>query len=158
MIEVEWDDSFSVNIDEIDDQHKELFVLLAEFDAAIMEHKTNDVVDEVLSRLVAYTAHHFEQEEELMRAGSYPDIDNHIAQHRKLVEDIVEFKRRADSGEHIAYELNHFLRKWLVNHIKHSDSGYAKYLEVGRTHTVAEWKAKVDVKLNPPKKAWWKFW
>lgn len=157
MIEEQWSEAYSVSINEIDEQHQELFVLLNEFDDAISAHKTNDVVNEVLARLISYTTRHFALEEEVMRLGHYPDLEAHIVQHRDLVKDIEKFIARADAGEHIAYELNHFLRKWLVNHIKHSDLGYAKFFATGKHQSIDELKVTIEVKEHPVK-PWWKFW
>ena len=62
-----WSDDFSINIQEIDEQHKVLVDLLNQLHVAIREHHGKTTSREILNRLAEYTRTHFLLEESLMR-------------------------------------------------------------------------------------------
>lgn len=129
MSDFTWDNSYSVGIDEVDSQHKEIFSIIDEFDTAIRDKKAADIVSSILGRLADYTKYHFKLEEDLMIACKFPDCENHIALHEKLISDLNGFIERSNAGENVSLELMHFLRKWLVYHIKNSDMSYSRHLD-----------------------------
>jgi len=63
---IQWSDQFSVNIQEIDEQHKVLVDLLNQLHNAIREHHGRATSREILNRLAEYTRTHFLLEESLM--------------------------------------------------------------------------------------------
>ena len=67
MAMVEWDDVYSVDIQEIDEQHKCLIEIMNELYTALANKANRDLVAEVLNKLVEYTKVHFAVEETLMR-------------------------------------------------------------------------------------------
>ena len=56
---IQWSDQFSVNIQEIDEQHKVLVDLLNQLHNAIHEHHGRATSREILNRLAEYTRTHF---------------------------------------------------------------------------------------------------
>jgi hemerythrin-like metal-binding protein len=64
-----------------------------------------------------------------MARHSYADSAAHIAEHKKLVADVVAFTQKLDSGKAtISIELLRFLRGWLTTHIMHTDQQLGKAL------------------------------
>ncbi|MCB1160528.1 MAG: bacteriohemerythrin, partial [Leptospiraceae bacterium] len=128
---VQWDESFSVHVTELDEEHKNLIQILNQLFKAIHNNETKEKLNGILESLIQYTIKHFESEEKFMRSISYPDLNRHIEEHRKLTKDVVEYKKEFDLGiETISFELLDFLRKWLTKHILHSDKKYYQYLFV----------------------------
>lgn len=72
-----WSDDFSVNVQEIDEQHKVLVGLLYELHLAIFGHHGRKTSRDVLDRLAEYTRTHFLLEESLMRLTNYLDFEFH---------------------------------------------------------------------------------
>ncbi len=125
---IEWSDVLSVGIDEIDSQHKVLVDLINEMHEAIHQRHGSGVVRDVLSKLAEYTKIHFAVEESLMRILGYPDYEEHKAQHQELIHSMMDLQQKVDSGKTaIGFELMHFLKIWLTNHIMESDQEYGEY-------------------------------
>lgn len=122
-----WDDSLSVGIEEIDEQHKVLVNLLNDLHDAIRSHHGREVVEATLTQLADYTRIHFTVEESLMRIMGYPDYDGHKAQHEALIEQLQGFQQRVAEGQAVTFELLHFLRNWLTHHIQEGDARYTDF-------------------------------
>ena len=59
MALMNWDDSYSVNIQAFDEQHRYLFGLLNRLHAAMKAGKSNAVMGPTLNELVRYVETHF---------------------------------------------------------------------------------------------------
>ena len=124
-----WEDSYSVKVPLIDEQHKKLFALINQLYDAMSKGKANDVVARVIGELVSYTKTHFGAEEKLLQSKNYPDLKAHQAQHRKFVEKVEQFQKEFAQGKiTVSNEVMHFLRDWLVNHILKTDKQYSSFL------------------------------
>lgn len=123
---MEWDDSYSVHVREIDLQHQKLMGMINEF----YDHVGKDpgqAFRALLDSLVEYTKYHFSTEEKYFRRFSYADSGNHVQMHQRFTEKVVDAKRRLDEGKFvISLEVTTFLKEWLVQHIKVSDMAYSR--------------------------------
>lgn len=122
---VTWQDGYALDLDEIDDQHRMLFDIMNRLWSAIIRRAETVELGGILEDLERYTVLHFTEEETFMRSISYMDFDEHIEQHRRFVDYIIQEKRSALAGRQVSLELIHFLRDWLVNHILVEDKRYA---------------------------------
>ena len=126
---IEWSDSLSVGVRELDDQHKELVRLVNVLYEALKAGRGREALKDILGGLVRYTKVHFATEERFFNRLGYPEKDEHIQQHRKLVDQVLEFKKKVDSGQDmISVNLLDFLKDWLINHIQVSDKKYGPFL------------------------------
>jgi hemerythrin len=66
MAFMEWNNSFSVNVAEIDNQHKHLIDLINKLFEAMSVGKGSEVMGTVLKDLINYTVSHFAMEEKYM--------------------------------------------------------------------------------------------
>jgi hemerythrin-like metal-binding protein/PAS domain S-box-containing protein len=127
-LELKWSDAYSVNIASMDSQHKTLFQYLDELEAA-EKMKNYASVKEIINKLVAYTVNHFKDEEELFKNSKYPYTATHIKAHEDIIRDVSVYKQDIDNGnEEVTFELIHYLRNWLVNHIYRVDKKYTLYI------------------------------
>jgi hemerythrin len=127
MALIEWDDSFSVNVREIDLQHQKLVGMLNDFDEHLRQHPTQ-AFQALLDSLVEYTQYHFATEEKYFSKFSYPDARAHIEEHRTFTEKVLNVRSSFNKrGELLLFfEITNFLKDWLTTHIKGSDKAYAK--------------------------------
>lgn len=126
---VTWSQDFSVNIQEIDDQHKVIVDLINKINDAVAGNGGPETVKQVIEQLVHYTTVHFSIEEALMRMFHYPDYEQHKQIHKNLLERVLAFQKQYAKGNtQIGPELLYFLRDWLLNHIVKIDRGYSAYL------------------------------
>jgi hemerythrin len=160
----DWSDEYSVGIEEIDEQHKTLFLLINRLDQAILDRKGSTVCGGILDALVDYTHIHFSQEQTLMRVGCYPDYDAHCELHKDLVDEVEALRQKIATGKAtISFELMHFLRNWLTKHILGEDMKYGVYFRENKQEqqqNVRKWTDQSRGALSEHKKKspWWKFW
>jgi len=122
---IPWSENYSVNIKEIDEQHKMLIEMINDLYDAFMkkEHKTK--VEEIVSRMAEYTVVHFNYEENLFKEFSYKDSLAHIAEHKLFLEQVGAFQDDLKSNKiTLTFKIITFLQKWLLEHISVSDKKY----------------------------------
>jgi hemerythrin len=126
---IEWTEELSVGIQEIDEQHKVLVGLVNDMHRAILEHHGSETAKEILGRLGDYTRIHFAVEESLMRIFDYPKYEEHKKQHEELIRQFKVYHEKVMSGSaSISFQLLHFLKLWLSQHILESDKDYSPYM------------------------------
>ncbi len=127
---VEWNDSLSVGIDEIDEDHKKLVALLNELHDAVEAGAGHTVLGKVLEGLILYVSHHFGHEEGLFLRAQYPGYEEHKREHEELTAQVkaVYDKFNSDPEGMLALEVLDFLKDWLYIHIMKSDRQFGVYL------------------------------
>jgi hemerythrin-like metal-binding protein len=127
---IEWNDSLSVELGCIDEQHKKLVDILNSLHGSSASAKDSAAVKKILNDLVEYTVYHFSFEEGLMREHQYPDYENHLVAHRALVDQVGKFNEEVQAGRaKLSGELFKFLRSWLNGHIRGTDKRYSAHLK-----------------------------
>lgn len=126
---LQWDESYSVQVTSLDQQHQTLFRTINELHDALRAGHGKDILGKVLQRLIDYTKSHFAAEEVILERNGYPDLAAHRAAHKALVNQVLKFKEDFEAGTGgIAVEIMQFLQKWLREHIQNTDKKYGKYL------------------------------
>ncbi|PLX49800.1 MAG: hemerythrin [Desulfobulbaceae bacterium] len=124
-----WKPEYSVNIKEIDDQHKQLVAMVNELHEAMTQKKGKEVLGPILAKLINYTATHFAAEEKLMQQHGYPDYDKHKAKHEKMVQKVLALQNDYKGGKiTMTFEVSKFLQDWLNKHILGTDKQYSAFL------------------------------
>ncbi|GBD92299.1 bacteriohemerythrin [bacterium BMS3Abin04] len=129
---VTWCGVFSVKNPHIDQQHKNLFSIVNEFHSAVKQKSNKSEIFSILNKLIQYTEAHFKDEEKIAKASRCPanTLQEHIAEHEKLIEDIFNLNSELQSGkERTLSQLEEFLDKWLILHVLVHDKAYAYYLK-----------------------------
>ena len=121
-----WSEEYALGLPQIDDQHKFLFELIDEVWRAIASRSDRETLLRVVGALEEYTISHFGAEEAFMREHLYSRYFEHKAEHEKFVSRIAHEKAAVTAGRQLSLDLLHFLRDWLVQHIRHTDRGYAE--------------------------------
>ncbi|MCG8427010.1 MAG: bacteriohemerythrin [Chromatiales bacterium] len=124
-----WKESYSVGVKALDDDHKKLIELLNQFRVAYTYHTSEEFEKQALKDLIDYTKYHFEKEENLMAQAGYPDLEDHKAQHRVMIEQVEIFLEDYGCRGHESLEgVAAYLEGWLINHINGTDKQYGPYL------------------------------
>lgn len=125
---IKWDDSFSVNVAEIDGQHQKLVALINTLNDAMRQGKGKDVLDKTVAELINYAATHFKTEEKYFDQFGYPETEEHKKEHSDFVRKVSEFKKGMDERRlGLTIEVMDFLSHWLTNHIKGTDKKYSRF-------------------------------
>jgi hemerythrin-like metal-binding protein len=128
MALITWDDSLSVKVASIDEQHKKLAGFLNHLhDLMISGKGTNqDELRKILNGLVAYTQEHFSYEEKHMVQYHYEGMNEHVAEHQNFVKEVSVFLDKLNAGNVIiSSKILTFLKEWVVTHIKGTDQKYS---------------------------------
>jgi len=129
MALITWNENFSINIAEIDSQHKKLIELINELHEAMKVAKGKDVMGNILSELVNYTVYHFGTEEKLFQKHGYPEFVSHKKRHDDLTKQVKDTADKFNKGGNIiTVDVMNFLKDWLQNHILTVDKRYAPFL------------------------------
>jgi len=121
----EWNEKYSVGIQSIDNQHKELFKHLNVLLHAMKEGKAENVTNQILSELEIYTRNHFIKEEFYFHRFNYPQAAEHIQEHQIFIQKIESFKSEFNARKiTLTYELLSFLKDWIDHHIMEVDKKY----------------------------------
>jgi len=124
-----WGDNFSVNVTQIDEQHKKLVGMLNDLYDAMKEGKGKNAAGNVLSGLVQYVATHFATEEKLMKEHAYPEYLKHKMEHDALTKQALNLQKQfLEDNPVLTVELMKFLQDWLSNHILGTDKKCGTYL------------------------------
>lgn len=130
-----WKEAYSVHVNALDRQHRQLFDMISELNEALAAGKGNEVVGKILDRLVDYTMSHFAAEEKLLERYGYAGLAEHRAKHQELaarVEGLVQEFKAGNQGVSVSLML--FLRSWLKDHILGTDKLYSEYLNQKGMH------------------------
>jgi len=127
---IEWNEKYSVHIEEIDGQHKKLFSIINSLHDAMKAGKGIEVIGNLLGELVDYTYYHFAAEEKYFRLCNYPHFDVHKSEHDLMRNLVADLKVRFDANaQAIIIEVMELLRDWLSDHVLGSDQKYGSFLK-----------------------------
>jgi hemerythrin-like metal-binding protein len=124
-----WDNTLSIGVDEVDEDHRRLVDLFNIFNHSVAEGESTDYVQAVLEELISLTVWHFRHEERLMLKYGYEGLSEHKEEHQDLIESVKELQQqylrenKSVSGEDIQ-----FLEHWLTAHIYDADMKLGNYL------------------------------
>ena len=126
---INWEESLSVNIKEIDLQHQKLIQIINDLHEAMRQKKTQDLLGKIIDELIAYTSTHFLTEEAYFEKYQYGDRLSHKRIHTDFVKKVGEFKKEFSAGKlMLSMEIMTFLKEWLVKHIQGDDKKYGPFL------------------------------
>ena len=129
MKNIIWDEKLSVEIDEIDEDHRKLVELFNILSHSVAEGDSTDYIEAVLEELISLTIWHFRHEERLMVKYNYEGMAEHKAEHHDLIDSVRELQQKyyknnkVLTDEDIAY-----LEVWLTEHILGHDMKLGFYL------------------------------
>ncbi|UCE41366.1 MAG: hemerythrin family protein [Candidatus Aminicenantes bacterium] len=130
MAKIEWDDSLSVGVGLIDEQHKMLIQKLRDLSDALDEGREFNKIMKTLDFMIDYTDFHFSTEEKHMAEHDYPELEDQKNQHEHFkvtLNHILEDFKEEGPTKALATSINVFLLNWLINHIKGTDLKLGKF-------------------------------
>ena len=129
MSQFKWDASYSVRVKQFDADHQQLVAILNELYDGMTAGHGQQVLNDVLNRLVLYAQRHFAAEEVAMRKIQYPQLQEHVDEHRKFTAKVGVVMQELKTGKiGISLELFDFLSGWLKHHIMVVDKQYGPAL------------------------------
>lgn len=124
-----WREDYSINIPEMDAQHKVIFERANDLYEAISARKEKAVIENALSLLIRAIETHGEAEETLMKQHGYPGWENHRKQHKFMLRELTEIRDKYKKGD---FDINKsfldFFKKWIIVDILTEDRKYGDFL------------------------------
>ncbi len=126
---MEWKDQYSVNIKEMDEQHKKLVEIINKHSIAVKSKEEREVLKNTIEGLLDYIEVHFNREEELMMQHDFSEYNAHKEEHSYLTQEVLNLYMRFMKGdEDTAFMVVSLMNHWLFNHICNEDKKYGEYL------------------------------
>jgi hemerythrin len=123
MSVLQWRDEFSVGIEEVDHEHRELIEMIRSLQESLKEGADVDDVIDVLGEIYAQIAAHFALEEKMMRQTQYPALADHKEDHETLLDDLRDIMDEVeDDGVLDEPRLTDDLDRWFSDHFKTHDA------------------------------------
>jgi len=130
MSDLKWDDSYSVGITKIDDDHQNLIKLINEAHGAVFGTDDAGKVAAVVKDMKEYALNHLGTEEKLMDQYDYPDADEHKSQHEifRMKSQMLNSLVSGGDGAPDPLDVFQFLSLWLIDHIMKHDKKFGDFL------------------------------
>ncbi|MCS6985115.1 MAG: hemerythrin family protein [Leptospiraceae bacterium] len=125
-----WEETeLTLAIPYIDSQHLWLCALMFQGENALKltnQELFQKTFSQILRYLYLYAERHFKAEEAILQHFSYPAREEHRRRHASFVQYLERFQKY-DFTPQSAETLLHFLKAWLVTHVKKEDFHYAAF-------------------------------
>ena len=129
MKDLVWDRSLSVDVPEIDEDHRRLVDLFNLLNHAVAEGDAQDYIEAVMEELISCTAWHFKHEERLMLKYGYEGLQEHKSEHDELIASATALQQKLlDESKPVVGDDIEFLEHWLTGHILGLDMDLGAYL------------------------------
>ena len=122
----QWNEKYSLHVEKIDEQHKELFRLSALVDA-LDKNTTKEDIKELLNKFFIYMRDHFRDEEAYMKSIGYPLLKKHHQLHQEIIDGFTKLLKENHSLESIKEQMKIATKKWLIDHIMENDLKIEKW-------------------------------
>jgi hemerythrin len=130
MEKIVWDESYSVNVKVLDEQHQKLIEIVNKLIEDSEATVSSEIISDTLTEMTKYTHYHFSDEEQYMIKYGYPEYESHKKEHNNFKRKAAEFC--LDTMRHkttIPIEMLVYLRDWWLNHISKSDMKYGAFFK-----------------------------
>jgi hemerythrin len=129
MKDLRWDKTLSVEVAEIDADHRRLLELFNRLGNAVEDGESQDYIRMVMDELISCTEWHFKHEEWLMQKYGYPDLAQHRSEHEELIASGKALQRQLEAaGASLSAQEIEFLEHWLTGHIYGADMAMGAHL------------------------------
>ncbi len=130
MHTVEWSDALLLDYQPMDEVHHEFVGLLARAQQA-----PDNTLAQAWSTVIEHTVHHFGQEDEWMRRTHHTGTDNHIMQHKVVLNIMREGLAQARAGDFRSVrEMAGELAVWFAKHTQSQDAALALHMRSHAGH------------------------
>ena len=129
MKDLIWDETLSVDVPEIDEDHRKLVDLFNMLNHSVVEGDATNYIEAVMEELISCTVWHFRHEERLMLKHGYKGFLEHKSEHEELIASANALQQKLlREGKSVVSEDIQFLEHWLTGHILGTDKDLGSYL------------------------------
>lgn len=130
MNNVQWSDALLLGYEPMDEVHRAFVDLLA-----VAQSASDDALPAAWLAVVEHTEQHFGREDEWMRRTRFSSAENHMLQHRVVLNVLREGLGMARSGQFAAVrEMAGELAVWFAKHTQSLDAALALHMRRQPSH------------------------
>lgn len=145
---IRWSPVMSVGVPALDSDHRCLIRIISLLHGVEDADETRTMIETALDTLKSYAWFHFQREERVLKALSYPEVAFHRAEHEAFARYLdclyASFAGRAEQG--LAGDLFYELAAWIRHHILIQDMTFKPHItdperaeQIARAGTAACW-------------------
>ena len=128
---IEWNESFSANNTELDEQNKQWINIHNELHERLIGSQQDDIesmLSDALQSMLDYARYHFAAEEEYMDKIGYTEAAAHRRLHKDFDSKLYQYNRDMLDGNMVLNTtIIKELENWLMNHILVEDRKYCQF-------------------------------
>lgn len=127
-----WKDQYNTGISTIDLQHRRLFQLIDELQAAIQGGLRACHIESLLAALEQYKTRHFNLEEQYMKDSGYPGIAAQRQAHATFTHKLDELKldhQENGMSPQLVNTIRSELMAWVQDHVTGLDRTFGRYYQ-----------------------------
>jgi len=118
-----WREEFSVGVDAVDHEHREMIDLINSLDDAMEKNADHPAIVGTLGEIFARIAAHFALEEKVMRDARYSALESHKQDHEVLLDELLDIIDSVDAdGRYDRADLSRTLDRWFSDHFRTHDA------------------------------------
>lgn len=126
---LEWNDSLSIRVAEVDAQHKALVDMVNHLHDSMRGAASGEALLGIVNDMRRYSEDHFTTEERLMDQYGYPDPSGHKKEHADFIAKVAQVESDCKAGKaSLSMDILNFLCNWLVTHIDGEDKKMGQHL------------------------------
>lgn len=122
MALLQWKDQYSVGIDAVDHEHRELIHLINRLHDEAVTTGSVEAIEAFFGDLLRSISAHFALEERFMREHDYDQLAQHKGEHERLLDDLREIMDRYIGAPAASAELGRRLDEWFTRHFETHDA------------------------------------
>lgn len=123
MTLLQWQSQYSVGIDAMDYEHRQMIDLINELYVELKDRRDSVAIEQFLGDIHSAISMHFALEERIMQDAAYEEYEAHKDDHEDLLDQIRSmmdtFSRNSDEG---FVELEQRLSDWFARHFSSFDA------------------------------------
>ncbi|MBI3605288.1 MAG: bacteriohemerythrin [Nitrospirae bacterium] len=128
-MKIRWEKSFTTGIKEIDDQHKEIVLLMGK--CLNLDKLGKSEIRQLMKRAEKHFVRHFETEEKIMKQYCYFHLRAHTAQHKKFKKELNDLREILESeGASLRFSMlvGLVMSEWLTDHFRKEDGDFSVFI------------------------------
>ena len=129
MIQIEWDNKFSVGHDRIDHEHQVFLDLIKNASMINEMNVPKEKIIRLLTEVKKYADFHFYSEENIMLNVQYPDYKKHSHEHQVLLSILDENLHNYRAGTTKLDQVVDFMFEWFALHTTTVDKKLGEFIK-----------------------------
>ena len=124
-----WSEEYSINVAEVDAQHKKLLEHVSNLHTAVEARIDKEELRLMLEDLVGFTRFHFSTEERLMQEHGLENVEMHHKEHHVLLKHMEDLVDGVSKGNYPTFYSDYDVSNdWFLTHILKFDKKLGEYL------------------------------